>query len=80
MVVGHPDPREYFTRASLRTLLGRHGYEVIDIASQPKAFAVRYYLSRIEGYSVPARALGAAPSASGWRAGYGPRTSATACW
>jgi SAM-dependent methyltransferase len=54
-----PTHVQYFTRASLRTLLGRHGYEVIDVATQPKAFSVRYYLSRIEGYSAPAgRALG----------------------
>ena len=54
-----PTHVQYFTRASLRTLLRRHGYEVIDIATQPKAFSVRYYLSRIEGYSAPAgRALG----------------------
>jgi SAM-dependent methyltransferase len=54
-----PTHVQYFTRASLRTLLGRHGYEVLDVATQPKAFTVRYYLSRIEGYSAPAgRALG----------------------
>jgi SAM-dependent methyltransferase len=46
-----PTHVQYFTRTSLRTLLGRHGYEVVDVATQPKAFTVRYYLSRIEGYS-----------------------------
>ena len=53
-----PTHVQYFTRASLRTLLARHGYEVLDVATHPKAFTVRYYLSRIEGYSAPAgRAL-----------------------
>jgi SAM-dependent methyltransferase len=53
-----PTHVHYFTRASLRTLLARHGYDVVDVATQPKAFTVRYYLSRLEGYSVPAgRAL-----------------------
>jgi SAM-dependent methyltransferase len=53
-----PTHVQYFTRASLRTLLNRHGYEVLDVTTQPKAFTVRYYLSRIEGYSRPAgRAL-----------------------
>jgi SAM-dependent methyltransferase len=46
-----PTHVQYFTRASLRTLLGRHGYEVVDVTTQPKAFTVRYYLSRIRGYS-----------------------------
>jgi SAM-dependent methyltransferase len=53
-----PTHVQYFTRRSLRILLARHGYEVVDVATQPKAFTVRYYLSRIEGYSAPAgRAL-----------------------
>src|SRR4051812_12824099 len=53
-----PTHVQYFTRSSLATLLRRHGYEVLDVTTQPKAFTVRYYLSRIEGYSEPAgRAL-----------------------
>jgi len=53
-----PTHVQYFTRSSLRTLLGRHGYEVVSVTTQPKAFTVGYYLSRIEGYSRPAgRAL-----------------------
>jgi len=53
-----PTHVQYFTRSSLGTLLRRHGYEVLDVTTQPKAFTVRYYLSRIEGYSAPAgRAL-----------------------
>jgi SAM-dependent methyltransferase len=53
-----PTHVQYFTRSSLRTLLGRHGYEVLEVDTHPKAFSVRYYLSRVEGYSRPAgRAL-----------------------
>jgi SAM-dependent methyltransferase len=53
-----PTHVQYFTRASLGMLLRRHGYEVLDVATQPKAFTVRYYVSRIEGYSAGAgRAL-----------------------
>jgi SAM-dependent methyltransferase len=46
-----PTHVHYFTRASLRRLLERHGYEVLETGTQPKAFTVRYYLSRISGYS-----------------------------
>ncbi len=53
-----PTHVQYFTRTSLRRLLERHGYRVLEIDTQPKAFTVRYYLSRISGYSPPAgRAL-----------------------
>ena len=53
-----PTHVHYFTRASLRLLLERHGYSVLEVSTQPKAFTVRYYLSRIAGYSRPAgRAL-----------------------
>lgn len=48
-----PTHVQYFTRASLRTLLERHGYAVLEVGTQPKAFTVRYYLSRVEGYSPP---------------------------
>ena len=53
-----PTHVEYFTRASLRRLLERQGFRVLEVGTQPKAFTVRYYLSRIEGYSPAAgRAL-----------------------
>jgi hypothetical protein len=53
-----PTHVQYFTRHSLRTLLERHGFSVLEIRSAPKAFRVRYYLDRIGGYSRPlARAL-----------------------
>jgi SAM-dependent methyltransferase len=48
-----PTHVQYFTRASLRRLLERHGFSVLEVATQPKAFSVGYYLSRIEGYSAP---------------------------
>ena len=48
-----PTHVQYFTRDSLRTLLERHGYAVVEVGTQPKAFTVRYYLSRISGYSPP---------------------------
>lgn len=53
-----PTHVQYFTRDSMRRLLEEEGWTVLDVGTQPKAFSVRYYLSRIEGYSRPAgRAL-----------------------
>ncbi|MDQ6914751.1 MAG: class I SAM-dependent methyltransferase [Actinomycetota bacterium] len=46
-----PTHVHYFTRGSLRTLLARHGFAVVAVDTQPKAFSVRYYLSRVGGYS-----------------------------
>ncbi|MBW3608039.1 MAG: class I SAM-dependent methyltransferase, partial [Actinobacteria bacterium] len=46
-----PTHVQYFTRGSLATLLGRHGWQVLDVATAPKAFSVRYYLERVGGYS-----------------------------
>jgi SAM-dependent methyltransferase len=46
-----PTHVQYFTRASMRTLLARHDYGVLEMGTQPKFFTVRYYLGRIEGYS-----------------------------
>jgi len=48
-----PTHTHYFTRRSLRTPLERHGYEVLEIVTSPKAFTVRYYLDRVGGYSAP---------------------------
>lgn len=48
-----PTHVQYFTRRSITTLLERHGWEVLEIRTAPKAFTVRYYLGRIEGYSRP---------------------------
>jgi SAM-dependent methyltransferase len=49
-----PTHVQFFTRESIRTLLERHGWEVLEIATAPKAFSVRYYLERVGGYSPPA--------------------------
>jgi hypothetical protein len=46
-----PTHVQYFTRGSIRALLARRGYEVLEIATAPKAFTVGYYLDRIGGYS-----------------------------
>jgi SAM-dependent methyltransferase len=46
-----PTHVQFFTRASIRTLLERHGWTVLEIDTAPKAFSVRYYLDRIGGYS-----------------------------
>jgi SAM-dependent methyltransferase len=57
-----PTHVQYFTRTSIRLLLERRGYEVLEIATAPKAFTVRYYLDRVGGYSQPvANALVAGP-------------------
>ncbi|HEV7458971.1 MAG TPA: class I SAM-dependent methyltransferase, partial [Solirubrobacteraceae bacterium] len=60
-----PTHVQYFTRGSIRALLARRGYDVLDIATAPKAFTVRYYLDRIGGYSRPAASalVGAARAA-----------------
>jgi SAM-dependent methyltransferase len=46
-----PTHVQYFTRASMRRTLERHGFRVLEMRSSPKAFTVRYYLGRIGGYS-----------------------------
>jgi SAM-dependent methyltransferase len=48
-----PTHVHYFTRASARTMLARHGFEVLYVATDPKAFTVRYYLDKLGGYSQP---------------------------
>jgi SAM-dependent methyltransferase len=40
-----------FTRASLRALLERHGFELLAMRTSPKTFSVAYYLDRLSGYS-----------------------------
>lgn len=52
-----PTHVQYFTRASISTLLDRHGFEVLQISTAPKAFTIGYYLSRIAGYSPTAERL-----------------------
>ena len=48
-----PTHVQYFSRASMRILLGRAGYDTVDIHTAPKTFSVDYYLWRIGGYSPP---------------------------
>ncbi len=45
-----PTHVHFFTRHSMRKLLTRHGYEIVSVATAPKTFTVRYYLSRLGGY------------------------------
>lgn len=47
-----PTHMHYFTRKSLTELLARHGWEVLEVGTAPKAFTVRYYFERLAGYSV----------------------------
>ena len=46
-----PTHVHYFTRPSVTLLLARHGFQVEWVDTAPKAFTVRYYLGRLEGYS-----------------------------
>jgi SAM-dependent methyltransferase len=48
-----PTHVQFFTRRSIRTLLEREGWTVLEIRTAPKAFSVRYYLERLGGYSPP---------------------------
>jgi SAM-dependent methyltransferase len=45
-----PTHIHYFTRASAATMLRRHGYEPLYVATDPKSFTVRYYLDKGGGY------------------------------
>jgi SAM-dependent methyltransferase len=46
-----PTHVHYFTRDSVRAMLARHGFSTAYIATDPKAFTVRYYLDKLGGYS-----------------------------
>ncbi len=52
-----PTHVQFFTRGSIRTLLERQGWTVLEIATAPKSFSVRYYLERLGGYSPPVARL-----------------------
>jgi SAM-dependent methyltransferase len=65
-----PTHIHYFTRGSAATMLVRHGYRPLYVATDPKAFTVRYYLDKIGGYS-PALAGALVDAAS--RAGIADR-------
>jgi hypothetical protein len=65
-----PTHVQYFTRHSLARLLDREGYELLEVATSPKAFTVRYYLGRLGGYS---EGLAAAAVRAAERAGVADR-------
>jgi hypothetical protein len=46
-----PTHVQFFTRRSMRTLLERQGWTVLEVRTAPKAFSVGYYLERVGGYS-----------------------------
>jgi SAM-dependent methyltransferase len=50
-----PSHVHYFTRESMRTVLERHGFTIVDLSTSPKTFTTRYYLERLGGYSAPAK-------------------------
>jgi SAM-dependent methyltransferase len=45
-----PTHIHYFTRESVATMLRRHGFDVAYLATDPKDFTVRYYLTKGSGY------------------------------
>jgi SAM-dependent methyltransferase len=45
-----PTHVHYFTRESAATIVRRHGYEPLYVATDPKSFTVRYYLDKGGGY------------------------------
>jgi len=45
-----PTHIHYFTRESAATMLRRHGYKPLYVATDPKSFTVRYYLDKGGGY------------------------------
>jgi SAM-dependent methyltransferase len=52
-----PTHVQYFTRASMARLLQSNGFAVELMGTAPKGFTVRYYLSRLEGYSATVAGL-----------------------
>jgi SAM-dependent methyltransferase len=45
-----PTHIHYFTRSSAVAMISRHGYEPLFVGTDPKAFTIRYYLSKGGGY------------------------------
>jgi SAM-dependent methyltransferase len=61
-----PTHVHYFTRSSAATMLVGHGFRPLYVATDPKAFTVRYYLDKIGGYSLAvSEALVGAASGAG---------------
>ena len=53
-----PTHVHYFTRRSAATMLVRHGFQPLYVATDPKSFTIRYYLDKGGGYlPVLSRAL-----------------------
>jgi SAM-dependent methyltransferase len=50
-----PSHVHYFTRESMRTMLERHGFTILDVSTSPKTFTTGYYLERLGGYSARAK-------------------------
>jgi SAM-dependent methyltransferase len=46
-----PTHVHYFTARSAARMLERHGFEVVHVSTDPKAFTVRYYLEKGGGYA-----------------------------
>ncbi len=46
-----PTHVQYFTRGSMARLLAGNGFALEWVGTAPKGFTVRYYLTRLEGYS-----------------------------
>ncbi len=59
-----PTHIHYFTRESAATMLRRHGYEPLYVATDPKSFTVRYYLDKGGGY-LPRLSKALVPAAEG---------------
>ena len=45
-----PTHIHYFTRKSITTMLERSGFEVVEMATDPKSFTIEYYLDKGSGY------------------------------
>ena len=45
-----PTHIHYFTRESAATMVARHGFRPLSVATDPKSFTVRYYLDKGSGY------------------------------
>jgi SAM-dependent methyltransferase len=46
-----PTHVHYFTRASVRAMLDRHGFRIVHTSTDPKVFTVRYYFEKGGGYA-----------------------------
>jgi SAM-dependent methyltransferase len=46
-----PTHVHYFTANSVARMLNRHGFDVVHVSTDPKAFTIRYYLEKGGGYA-----------------------------